>query len=60
MEIAAEMISDRMRKLREMRHIASVSGDSSSVTSIVAPSLCDRPIARTNDPGRANNVRNAA
>ena len=56
----AEMISDRTRKLREMRHIASISGDSSSVTSIVAPSLCDRPMTRTSDPGWANSVRKAA
>ena len=53
----AEMISDRTRKLREMRHSASIRGVSSSVTSMVAPSPCDLPITRASEPGWANMVR---
>ena len=57
----AEMISDRMRKLREIRHIASISGVWSSVMSIGAPSLCDAPDRPcTIEPGWANSVRKAA
>ena len=45
----AEMISARIEKVREMRHIAAISGVSSRVTSML--SLGDLPMTRVSEPG---------
>ena len=56
----AAIVSAIVRKVREIRHIASISGVWSSVMSTSAPSLCVRPTTRTSEPGLANSVRKAA
>ena len=55
-----ETSSVRVRKLREMRHIASISGVWSRVMSTSAPSLCAWPMTRACEPGSVNSVPTAA
>ena len=48
----AETISEIARKVREIRHMAAMSGVWSSVMSTSAPSLCARPIDPDDGAGR--------